>query len=217
MPVRKISNKGGKKKTGLFPSEKTMSMVDWESPLENDYMFLLEFDRTVVSFEAQPMTITYKFNGRTRRYTPDLKVQKKNDEIQIIEVKPQDKLMKLLNDEEFKTRIIAAHSFCKTNGWEFKIVTDADIRAGSILKNIKLLFKFSRIQVPSSDYLKIRNELLLKGSNGYLSIEGLAEALGKSLIEKKRIKAYVFALLWSQKIVCDLTREINTRTLVRLP
>ena len=43
MSVRKIINKGNRKVIGRFPSLKLKRNVWWESQLERDYIYILEF------------------------------------------------------------------------------------------------------------------------------------------------------------------------------
>lgn len=68
MPVRKIP-KNHLVVTGAFPSRKNAKMRGFESPLEKEFMLLLEFDSSVASFEEQPLTI--QIPGIPRGYTPD--------------------------------------------------------------------------------------------------------------------------------------------------
>jgi hypothetical protein len=213
LPARNITNRGSKKKIGFFPSEKNGRPTAWESLIERDYMYLLEFDSYVISYTEQPMTIFYKYNGREYKYTPDLLVVRK-DKTLLIEVKPKEKHLKLLEEGKYKAKLTVANSFAKSHNYEFKVVTDEDIRAGDLLSNIKYLFKFSRIHVPSSEFLKIRNELLLSGE---LTIDEISQRLANSPLEKKRVKTYVLALLYSQKLITDLHKKINSSSLVRLP
>ncbi|MCB8818877.1 Tn7 transposase TnsA N-terminal domain-containing protein [Desulfosporosinus shakirovi] len=214
MPVRKITNKGSKKKIGFFPSEKNGRSIAWESLVERDYMYLLEFDHGVRSFCEQPLSIKYAYEGRTYRYTPDIKIVRNNKVTEIVEVKPKTKLVKLLDDEKFKRKLLVANTFCIQKGYRFKVVTDEDIRKGNLLRNIKLLFKFSRMVVPSADFLKIRNELMV---NGTQTIESLTHVLAEDGINQKRIRAMIFSLLYSQKLMLNLLDKVSIYSYIRLP
>ena len=89
MAVRKISNKGTKKVIGKFASLKMKRVIWWESQLERDYIYLLEFDPDVASYDEQPLRIEYYLNGKKHRYTPDFLVRKGNKRI-IVEVKQEE-------------------------------------------------------------------------------------------------------------------------------
>lgn len=56
MPVRKIP-KNYLSVTGGFASRKNGRMLGFESPLERDYMILLEYDDLVERFEEQPVRV----------------------------------------------------------------------------------------------------------------------------------------------------------------
>ncbi|AFQ42443.1 TnsA endonuclease N-terminal domain-containing protein [Desulfosporosinus meridiei] len=214
MPVRKIQNTSSKKHTGIFPSEKNGRLIEWESLLERDYIYLLEFDRGVKSYTEQPLTLKTKLNGKTYKYTPDVLVVRDNISM-LIEVKPKNKLIKLKEDEKFRAKVTAANSYCKEQGYKFVIVTDEDIRTGELLNNVKRMFKFSRIVVPSADFLTIRNQLMTYGP---MHIKELSQKLYDNERQQKRIQAMVFSLLYSQKLVCDLMKEkISLATYVELP
>jgi len=70
MPVRKVSHHG-KNIIGRFPSVKLERMVAYESLLELDFLYLLDFERDVITYEEQPVTIDYEHNRKQLRYTPD--------------------------------------------------------------------------------------------------------------------------------------------------
>jgi len=100
-PSRKISNTGSKKNIGFFPSIKNGRPVAFESHIERDFLYLLEYDRNVVNYYEQPFTINYKQNDRQRRYTPDFLVIR-SDKTQVIEIKPYEKYIEIISSEENK-------------------------------------------------------------------------------------------------------------------
>jgi hypothetical protein len=72
MAVRKIP-KNYNYVTGGFASHKRTSMAGYESPLEHEYMLLLEFGPEVETFEEQPIRIWFKGEtGRKKPYVPDV-------------------------------------------------------------------------------------------------------------------------------------------------
>ncbi len=133
MSVRKVSNRGGNI-VGKFPSLKTKRMVQFESTVERDYLYLLDYEADVIHFEDQPLTIEYRHEGKLLRYTPDFLVVKPGQHI-LIECKPQA----LVSSEGNQLKIAAAHEFAVRQGWQFRVVTDVEIHSGSRLRNIKLL------------------------------------------------------------------------------
>ena len=77
MSMRKVSNRGGNT-IGRLPSLKVDRMVSFESLLERDFIYWLEFEPMVSWFSEQPLTISYQHDQRTLRYTPDFHVMKQN-------------------------------------------------------------------------------------------------------------------------------------------
>jgi hypothetical protein len=209
-PVRKITNNFGKKNTGFFPSKKNGRSIAYESLLERDYMYLLEYDKEVISFTEQPVTLEYNYLDRKRTYTPDLKVVRKVN-TEIVEIKPKSILLQFLNDAKKKAKFDVANYYCVENGYKFKIVTDEDIHNGCILTNIKYLFRYSLIYVPPSDELKIKNELAL----GELDIETLLNRLNP-LDNYNQFKVYIYSLIFEGVIRIDLKQPLTDKSIIKL-
>lgn len=104
---------------------------EYESLLERDFLTLLRVDSTVESFVTQPVKIPYTLEGRPRSYTPDVLVKFRPDsqgavrQTTLFEVKPQEYADH--PDHELAAKLAAANLFCPTQGWEFQVVTEADI------------------------------------------------------------------------------------------
>ena len=137
MSVRKVSNWGGNI-IGKFPSLKMNRAVQFESTLERDYLHVLDYDQEVTFFEEQPLVIEYQHERKTRRYTPDFHIVRCSQNI-LIECKPAT----LVNTEVNQRKFIAAQQLCAERGWAFQIVTDAELRQGFRLNNIKLLRRYA--------------------------------------------------------------------------
>ena len=144
MSFRKPSNRGGGKKfIGKFASFRLNAIIWFESLLERDYLYLLEYDHhDVVSFDAQACRITYLLGGRSRRYTADFYVVRKASK-QVVEVKPEAKAREPKYRELFR---VASHA-CEKKGLEFRVVTEVEIRLEPRLENVKLLIKYQRTPV----------------------------------------------------------------------
>ena len=67
MPVRTPSHRYGRNVVGKFPSLKLGRMVCYESRLEREQIYLMEYDLEVVYYEEQPLLIEYLWeDSRTR-------------------------------------------------------------------------------------------------------------------------------------------------------
>ncbi len=140
--ARKITNTGTKKNIGKFFSVKMHSLIWYESLNERNYMYLLEIDPDVLSYSTQPFKISYILDDKVRRYTPDFLVERHSKQ-QIVEIKPACKV----NDEKNVRRFPVIASTLKSQGWEFVIITDEMMSRGSLLNNVKLLYRYAKIPI----------------------------------------------------------------------
>lgn len=138
MSVRTVSNRGGNI-IGRFPSFKLGRMVDFESLIERDLIFVLDFEPDIETFCEQPLTIEYQDDGKVRHYTPDFHVVKKGQNI-LIECKPEKFVQSAKNQRKFR----AGQAWCETRGWTYQLVTDQSLNSGYRLQNIKHLTQFAR-------------------------------------------------------------------------
>ena len=143
MPVRKIPRYGaGHKNLGKFASVKTGRVAWYESLLEKDFMYLLDYDRDVSYWHEQPLRIRFSHGGKVHRYTPDLEVHRSAKK-ELIEIKPRHQVDSGKWDVLFR----AASSICEEEGYEFLVLTDEIIRLQPRLENVKLLWKYARTPV----------------------------------------------------------------------
>ncbi|KYC34797.1 hypothetical protein WA1_49625 [Scytonema hofmannii PCC 7110] len=117
-------------------------LIWYESLNERDYMYLLEIDPDVLSYSTQPFKISYILDDKVRRYTPDFLVQR-NSKQQIVEIKPAC----FADDEKNVRRFPVIASTLKSLGWEFIIITDEMMSRGSLLNNVKLLYRYAKIPI----------------------------------------------------------------------
>lgn len=140
-PVRKVSNHG-KNIIGYLPSLKMKRMVSFESLIEHDFIYVLDFEPAVERFCEQPLTIEYQHEGKKRRYTPDFHIVHLGQDL-LVECKPQP----LVNDPVNQIKFEAARQWCQDRGWFFGVMTDAHLATTSRVENIKLLTRFARYTV----------------------------------------------------------------------
>lgn len=176
MPVRKIP-KNYLTVTGSFADRKTVDSHAFESLLEKEYMLLLDFDKSVLHYEVQPVKVPVP--GKRQAYTPDILVHFKPDPVTHLARKPKLAEIKtskhlLLYAEEYRPKFVAAEIFAAERGWEFSKVTELDIRT-SRLANLKFLREF-RSTHASSDDLTLLLETI-SNSVGGMSVEHLLQIL----------------------------------------
>jgi len=169
MPVRKVSNHGGNV-VGRFPSAKMGRMIAFESLLERDFIYLLEYDRSVEWFEEQPLSIEYVQEGKRLQYTPDFHLLEHRQHV-LVECKPT----RFVETEENRRKFAAARVWCGEYDWEFRIMTDQQIRGGFRLQNVKLLARYARQKVDA--VMRSRIHTFLHDAQSNISISNLSDAI----------------------------------------
>lgn len=122
--------------SGQISSIKVNKIVQFESALERDFIYLAEFDINIKGYLEQPLAINYiDKSGFNRKYTPDFYItyHEKHRKDEIIEIKYESELNK--NDPELNHKFESARTFCIKNDILFRIVTERYIRE---LNKIKL-------------------------------------------------------------------------------
>ncbi len=127
---------------GRFPSLKLGRMVAFESLIEQDYVYVLDYEPDVIGFEEQPFSIQYDWQGKWHKYTPDFHVIR-DTRHEIVECKPQA----LVTSDENQKKFMVAQRWCRERGWTLVVVTDLELRTGPRLANIKLLTRYARMEV----------------------------------------------------------------------
>jgi hypothetical protein len=201
MSVRKIPNKGG-----TFSSLKMGRSIWWESQVERDYIYLLEFDPAVIFYEEQPLRIYYYSDGKERHYTPDFLV-KRTDKCLIIEVKSEDDAQKEENQRLFRI----ASAICARDNYEFVVVTDTMIRVQPRLYNIKLLTRYQRTSINDPYHQIVCQELFTKSNE--VSLDEVMQFFASRNIGKQ----VIFSLLYWGVLAVDLMQPIRSESVVRLP
>jgi len=198
-PARKI-RKSGRKVVGKFPSSKMGRMITWESPVERDYLYLVEFDVDVISFWEQPLIVRYydDTDHKIHRYTPDILVIRKGNRKQVVEVKDE----KTAQSEEYQRLFQRVGPILQREGYEFIVATDRMIRIQPLLRNLKLLQKYAKVRISNNHLICLNN---LFACRKEIPLGEVMTLLGSKRISKQE----VFALLRHGILSVNLRHEIN--------
>jgi hypothetical protein len=108
----------------IAESKKLGKKINCRSSYEKDVIEdIFENDDSVISFEYEPCVISYKFDGKTRKYFPDFLVDLDSGNKMLVEVKPECFVSDSINIAKFE----AAINYCKDNNLKFKILTEKEI------------------------------------------------------------------------------------------
>ena len=207
MPVRKVHH-GNRNIIGNFASIKMKRLVEFESTIERDYLYMLDYQPSVISFEEQPFTIDYTYEGKTARYTPDFLVSTTETSV-LVDCKPTKSTDQVDNQRKFQ----AARDWCEKNCLRFEVVTDDHLRIGHELRNVKLLTQFARHAVNATSKASVRDHLMQ--NQGTLPIASLTELVSPS--SPNSVLVVLFHMAFHHTIDIEMTvRPISHGSLVSL-
>ncbi len=202
MPVRKIP-KNHVSVTGLHATSKSIEHAEFESPLENDYLTLLDFDPKVKDYEVQPVRVPV--NGVPNGYVPDVLVHfHPNDgspvPSELTEVKSESDYA--INAEKYAPKFAAAEAFARERGWRFIKKSNVDIRSPA-LANLKFLRRYRWIDPGDLAKQLLLDELHRQG--GRSSSTQLINALAKT----EHAKAELLPILWHLVVTDQIEVDMN--------
>lgn len=204
-PVRKVRS-NGKTVVGLLSSAKNKS-VQFESSLEESFLYLLSFDDDVKTFFSQPEKIPFQDRkGIARNYVPDFLVEYHDRPPVLFEVK-SEKWIKENYDLHCLTNQ-AAQDFAGGKGWSFQVFTDKRLKTDFAL-NIKFLFRFQEHPVTMADEKFILDKL----TRGGLSVQALVNLAGDN---GTKVLATIWSMLFCKKLSANLKEKLTMQTRVRI-
>ena len=210
MAVRKVRSIGSNI-IGSFPSLKMKNQrISFESTIERDCLFFLEYDQTVTCYYEQPFTIeSTSASGKLSTYTPDFQVIRTSGK-ELVECKPEA----LLNASHTQRQTELGQQWAEENDHAFTIVTDLDLRSGHRLANLKLLWRYSRSLVsPSLEAGCIDH---LRRHRSSITVTELIKSLTKTQLSSNPLPV-LYHLLWKGTLLTDLTQPLNNGSLLWLP
>lgn len=98
--------------------------MHYRSSYEQNVYLSLESINEVVKYDVEPFSVGYYYNGKYRRYYPDLKVVFNDGHIEIWEIKPQNQIHLAQNQAKWN----ACKFHCMNRGWNFQVVTEDYIK-----------------------------------------------------------------------------------------
>lgn len=181
---------------GKHNSTKMHRMIPWESTLERDFIKLLDYDPTVLSFKFQPEKINFVYKGKKRKYFPDFLVLKNDMKKYIYEVKAFEKI----EDEENKIKFQVGMKFCSERKMKYVVVTEKDIRKGFLIENLDIL---SEVRLDSTSR-KVMNDVLrtLEELGGKANIATLKESIRQ--FNDEEVESNIYHLVYTHQLKIDL-------------
>ncbi|WP_133408063.1 TnsA endonuclease N-terminal domain-containing protein [Parashewanella tropica] len=192
--VRKLMSKS----VNVFHGRKSEDYPTYtESPLEADLCYHLEFDKNVVSYQAQPFPITYFFDGKLRSYTPDFKVTYQNGSVVYIEVKYEADKTRIDNFEQW---IEAINQSLISQGSRVIVITELFIRKQPTYENL--------VNVYSATRLKLDKAFLVKIITAFESKKNLTIAELITQDKREYELEQIHRLIFERKLIAPINIEI---------
>lgn len=207
MSARKIP-KNYRNVTGIAANIKADGGAPFESTLERDFLYLLEFSTEVAKVTVQPVKIKWvDVNGRNRSYVPDMLVEYMNDtnlKPVLFEVKYRSDIAK--NWDKLKPKFKMGISYAREQGWRFKIVSEKEIHTTE-LENARFLVPFIRRGCPS----KADSDLIIAAADKLQTFtpKELLRSLADGEWEQARLLPTVWFLVGELQIGCDLSKKLT--------
>lgn len=181
--TRKLPKSSLVKQLIQFPSLKNRRALFCESRLERDALIELEFDKSVERYVTQPGSYAWDYQGKTRRYTPDILKQCKG-EFTLVEVKPASKLDK---PEQAAKYAALQQQFRERQGIELTLLTCADIQRNDDHIRREVLYPYLKLRLPR-EANKLGKTVLKQG--GAMPIATLEQAFAQA--GYTRVEAWTF-------------------------
>jgi hypothetical protein len=189
---------------------------EFESSLERDLLLLVHWDNEVDWYQSQPLRIDYfDCDNYSRNYTPDLLISYKNqrsDDLAgkrplLCEVKYRADLAK--DWKILKPKLKAAREYSKSNGYEFRIFTEREIRT-PYLKNVQFLWSYKFAHFHQHHYEKLH---LTLEEIGETDITTLLECCYSSQTLRSEALWTMWCMIARHWVQCDITipLKMNTR------
>lgn len=177
-PARSIHKKGRKNVIGSFMSAKMQILVEWESQIERDFMYYLEFDGDVRSYTSQPTRYRYSREDKYKYHFPDFEIFRySTPKRKFVEIKP----LHVTKKTEFIEKTAAIKAQMQVDGFDYSVVTDSQLRIEPILSNLKLLYRYITYQYDLEKVSQLVNELKAKENTSIIFQELVSLAQNYSL------------------------------------
>ena len=199
--------------TGSISSIKKNEFVQFESSLERDYIYLLEFDREVKNYYEQPFKLFYYHYNTKKYYVPDFFVEYWNGQRKLVEIKYKNDLNE--NSSLYERKFETAKAFCIENKYDFKILTEEDIRI-PLLYNAKFLLSY---KYPKYGFNNDDTQIVINVLDKYekLTVCQLLDFSVESALRKAELLYVIWYMVSNNFVYCNVDSKLNMKTKLWLP
>lgn len=209
-----MSEDGPARRIGIQSRSMTGTRPDsqrYESALERDFMELVEWEHDFLSYQAQPVWVSFvNIHGVTSRYPPDGLVRwKLGRKPLLVEIKYRKDCAGQWR--ELRRKFRAARIYADAQGWDFHVVTEDQVR-GQRQINIRFLLGYRSWKIDKRIATDIQREL----ESGPKSVSELLSALGRMGHSAPQVIPMIWHLVANRVLSVDMELPISTRTVINL-
>ncbi|PZU91424.1 MAG: hypothetical protein DI529_01120 [Chryseobacterium sp.] len=224
--VREITAKSSSL-AGIINSSRLKKQIQFESSLERDFIYLLEYDTMVKNYLEQPLEISYfDLRGKKRKYIPDFIIEYYgNKSSKLIEIKYESTLKS--KKEELQLKFDAAKLFCDKHNFEFRIITESYIRdeKGIELLNYKFLERyknfFENINKEKSAFPAFNNDvaILMKAmkNNTPCRVQYLIDQITNNKDKQAELIFLTWFMVSNKFFMTNLSEKLTLNSMIWLP
>ena len=211
---------------GIISRDRVKNNIQYESTLEKDFMYLLEYDITVKNYLEQPLKIKYQDSkGKNFEHTPDFIIDYFDGKpTKLVEIKYETILRN--QNKELQERINATKMFCQVHNLEFSIITDSFIQKEKKIEllNYKFLERyrnfFEKINKKETAYPIFNTDVALLRSKMKILKSCTVQYLIDYITEDKNKQAELIFLTWfmvsNRFFIADLSQKLTLNSIICL-
>lgn len=205
LPVREFrSYQGRRHYSGWYWSATTGGHVVYESRLELARILLADQDSSVVAIAAQPFLLEGFDGERMRRHVPDVLLGHADGAVTVVDVKAVSRL----DDPAVVAQFEWTNRVCDRRGFGFEVWSGTD---PVLLENVRFLAGYRRPPLIAQEFAPLVLDAAAASPCTVADVERrLAEVAAPIMV-----RPVVLHLLWQTRLMADLTRQLDSDTIVR--
>jgi hypothetical protein len=192
------------KSINVFRGRKALDEITYtESPLEADLCYHFEYDPQIISYQAQPLSFEYFFEGTTHTYSPDFEVYYDDGTISYVEVKYVADIARIENFNEWEK---AVRKTASKHGKGFIVLKEDFIRQQPLYENLLNLWSSVEIEI-DKEFLSHLITVLDQKHETSISDLMTDEFLDQEFEQ-------IYRLIFERKLVASLTQDFLSKSTI---
>jgi hypothetical protein len=184
--------------------------------LMRDFFVILEFDRNLQYYQRQPVSVMYTdLSGAEGAFTPEFLITYRRD------IEPARRMRPLLCDvmtrqdvfenwAALKPRVPAAHRYARKRKWQYRLLTEREIRT-AYLENARFLLPYCKLD---TDWEASRPLLRALRELRQADPEALLAACATGYEHRAELTALLWHLVSTWQVGIDLTEPLTMRSTI---